>query len=166
MHWVARIKARCTITESGCWLWPGGLSRNGYAQDAYRSKGCRVHRKMFEIANGVTLERWQYACHTCDTRHCVNPAHVWIGTPKDNQQDMSRKGRAGFQSATHCRAGHEMTPENTRRYPPNYRRSCVACQRIRQRVAAGWPKDLAHNMPSTPPGLRPVGGKFKRNVAV
>lgn len=161
-HWTARVKARCVISESGCWVWQGGLSNNGYAQSAYRTRGCRVHRKMYEIANGVTLERWEYACHHCDIRNCVNPAHVWIGTPKDNQQDMSRKGRAGLQSSPTCKRGHLLSGDNVYRAPSTGRRGCKLCQRRRMRIAAGWPELLADTMDAVPNGYRPVNGKFRR----
>lgn len=162
INWANRVRDNCDEVASGCWLWRGGKSRNGYAQAGYRGKTRRVHRVMFEIANGVKLDRWIYACHTCDVRHCVNPAHVFTGTPKENQQDMSRKGRAGFQSATHCHAGHEYTPENTRRYPGHGRRNCLTCIRIRCRIRAGWPRELAETLGVTPKGQRPIKGKFPR----
>ena len=34
-----------------------------------------------------------YIRHSCHNRLCMNPAHLCIGTPKDNVQDMIRAGR-------------------------------------------------------------------------
>ena len=134
--WIARVKARCVIAESGCWVWQGTQYHNGYGSTTYRSNAVIVHRKMLEIAKGMTLGRWEYACHYCDVRLCCNPDHLWKGTPLDNQVDSVKKGRNGEQKVTHCPLGHEYTPENTYITPAasgRPSRMCRECGRIKSR---------------------------------
>jgi len=91
--------------EAECWLWKGGLDTDGYgyfsllsdtAGDKPKRQANRTifaHRysallKFKEIEEGLLVR------HTCDTRACVNPAHLILGTAKDNSNDMIERNRS------------------------------------------------------------------------
>lgn len=134
-HWVSRVKARCIIDEKGCWLWQGNQNLKGYGQTQWRGKTTMVHRRMYEIANGVKLQGG-HVCHRCDVRHCCNPDHMWFGDAHENQMDSARKGRHRCVRATHCPKGHPYDEKNTYIKPGGGARGCKACARDRNRRKA------------------------------
>lgn len=71
-----------------CWEWRGTLFSNGYGR--FRGEG--AHRVSFRLAHGH-VPAGRYICHRCDNPKCVRPEHLFVGTPRDNVQDMIRKGR-------------------------------------------------------------------------
>jgi hypothetical protein len=91
-----------TTHPSGCWLWTGALTSTGYGQIGMGSKtdGTRrphkAHRVAWELSRGK-IPQGMSVLHHCDNPPCVNPDHLFIGTQKDNAQDMGRKGRAAVQ---------------------------------------------------------------------
>lgn len=83
--------------NSGCWLWVGGGETRGHPFKDYgriwvRGRTVPAHRVSWEAHNGP-IPSGMKVCHKCDTPRCVNPAHLFLGTPQDNTQDMMRKGR-------------------------------------------------------------------------
>lgn len=90
--------------NSGCWLWELGQARfdgNGVVKHNRRQR--IAHRVSYEIFHGP-IPAGMFVCHKCDTPLCVNPDHLFLGTPKDNVDDMLRKGRAAHQKKAKAKA--------------------------------------------------------------
>lgn len=73
----------------GCWLWRGGKLKGGYGMLG----GLLAHRIAFSLSTG-DIPPGMHVLHRCDNPPCVNPAHLFLGTHRDNMADKERKGRA------------------------------------------------------------------------
>jgi len=80
--------------NSGCWLWLGAMQSSGYGHTKIpRSrKSTGAHRLAYTLFVGPIPEGMD-VCHKCDTKLCVNPAHLFVGTRKENLHDCIAKGR-------------------------------------------------------------------------
>ena len=88
-----RISEKITYEPtSGCWLWTGGLSSYGYAAMQINKMQRLVHKIMFERCNGEVPDGG-ILCHTCNVRSCVNPNHLYVGTPASNYHDAVAANR-------------------------------------------------------------------------
>lgn len=91
--WQDHVRTRYVVEEgTGCWVWQGPVNSAGYG----RVQGRQTHRLSYELHHGP-IPAGMHICHNCDNPPCLNPAHLWVGTPKENNVDMIAKGRAGWQ---------------------------------------------------------------------
>jgi hypothetical protein len=83
--------------DDDCWPWGATLNNKGYGMvwDFERGRKVLAHRASYElhvgpIPEGLTL------MHTCDNPACVNPAHLRVGSHRENMHDKIAKGRARY----------------------------------------------------------------------
>lgn len=74
-----------------CWLWIGATAK-GYGAMRYGGRQMGAHVYSHILQKGP-VPPGLFVCHHCDVRNCVNPAHLFLGTAKDNMQDCKTKGR-------------------------------------------------------------------------
>jgi hypothetical protein len=101
----------------------------------------RAHRWIVEHLHGP-IPDGLVVMHSCDHPWCVNPAHLSLGTNRDNNDDKVQKGRharvwgIGLVNArkTHCLYGHPFHGDNLY-VDARGSRHCKACQARNARVA-------------------------------
>lgn len=79
-------------SEDECWEWLGSRTTAGYGVVYTEGKLHYTHRVSLQLDDREVPAR-HHACHTCDNPPCVNPAHLFVGTPMDNAQDKVSKDR-------------------------------------------------------------------------
>lgn len=81
--------------SDGCWFWLAGKHRSGYGWFSLRrGRSDFAHRVAYTLTRGE-IPSGLCVLHACDVRACVRPDHLFVGTKRDNNMDMTEKGRNG-----------------------------------------------------------------------
>lgn len=76
-----------------CWAWTGTKKEDGRGRVIVDGRVVYAYRRAWELVNGEPIPAHLHACHHCDNPNCVNPAHIFLGTTRDNLRDAAAKGR-------------------------------------------------------------------------
>lgn len=139
--------------NTGCWLWGGALDSRKYGHIGGPNQTIlKAHAISYEIHHGKP-PAGMLILHKCDVTWCVNPAHLYAGTAKQNSEDAVRRCRTKKHTTKNCPQGHPYSGDNLYITYNCARRCriCVAVQRERHRArrAAGLASKMAPRHPRT-----------------
>lgn len=118
------------VTEGGCWMMSPNRSsyypRFSLQTPIQKKSSWYAHRASWILAHNQYIPDRLMILHRCDNGLCINPDHLNLGTAKQNAQERTARGRGGRLTTkfTHCRRGHERSPENLYIWTPKPGMKC------------------------------------------
>ena len=129
LDYVLPRLAKLVITDTGCWEWTGGKSKDGYGRMQVPADGSppqreeRVHRLVYRLFGGdIGPYPLHHKSDICGNKACANPAHVEPVTHQEHKEAHYK---------TECKYGHSLSGDNLV-VGKGYRR-CRTCANARSK---------------------------------
>jgi hypothetical protein len=88
----ATLFNRCRLSDTGCWLWTHSRDTGGYGLFYRNNRYYKAHRFAYELYKGA-VPHGLHVLHACDMPACINPAHLRVGTVRENMADREARRR-------------------------------------------------------------------------
>lgn len=121
-----------------CWIFPRKPNAAGYGY-VYTNGRKWSATRLAILLDGRQLGTSDLVCHRCDNPLCINPDHLFVGSPSDNMADMYAKGRHKIRKVRarpeYCKkCGHHRTDDVAAQGRTPAR--CRACAKKRARESS------------------------------
>lgn len=122
-RFLDKVRWTKSALPGGCWEWTAYRNPKGYGVFGLRPRNKLAYRFFYEEMRGMVPKGMQLD-HLCKNKSCVNPAHLEIVTPRENN-DRAGAISSVYAARTHCKWGHLLDSEATYAHL-SYRR-CRKC---------------------------------------